>query len=152
STSATRDLGRLAGRAVLVVGGGDAAFENALLLADAGSRVALAVRGRPRARREFRARVAATPGIEILHGTTVLEFVGGDRLESVRLSAGGRVEERAFDGAVIKIGAVPNSEWCSARIRTDRAGFVQVKQAGRTSAAGVWAAGDIVRPALFAIP
>ena len=152
STSGTRDFDRLAGRVVLVVGGGDAAFENALRLAEAGSRVALAVRGRPRARPEFRARVAAAPGIEILRGATVAEFVGGDRLESVRLAVAGRIEERPFDGAVIKIGAVPNSEWCARDVRTDRAGFVRATAAGRTSTPGVWAAGDIVRPALFAIP
>jgi pyruvate/2-oxoglutarate dehydrogenase complex dihydrolipoamide dehydrogenase (E3) component len=58
SDSATRDRQTFAGEEMLVVGGGDAAFENALILADVGCRVTIAVRDAGNARREFRERVA----------------------------------------------------------------------------------------------
>ena len=151
STSATRDGASLAGRDVLVVGGGDAAFENALRLAELGSRVTLAVRGRPRARREFQHRVAGDPRIVIEPRTRVVEFLGDQRLRAVRLEGPGGIRERSFEGAVIKIGAVPNSEWCARAVHTDARGFVRAERSGRTSLPRVWAAGDLVRPRLFAI-
>jgi thioredoxin reductase (NADPH) len=151
STSATRDGPGLAGRDVLVVGGGDAAFENALRLADLGCRVTLAVRGRPRARREFQRRASGTPHITIEPRTRVVEFLGDQRLRAVRLEGPGGVRDRPFEGAVIKIGSIPNSEWCARVVRTDAGGFVRADGRGRTSVPRVWAAGDLVRPRLFAI-
>jgi thioredoxin reductase (NADPH) len=151
SVSATRDRARLAGRRVLVVGGGDGAFENALHLAAAGSQVVMAVRGRPRARRDFRQRVAGSPRIRVLTDTRVTAFLGRDRLRGACLEGPhGRIE-RPFEGAVVKIGWDPDSEWCADAVRTDRAGFVRVDARGRTSADRVWAAGDVVKSPLYAI-
>jgi len=151
STSATRDREALAGRDVLIVGGGDAAFENALHLAEAGSRVTIAVRGRARARREFRERAAAAPRIEVLPGARVTAFLGDDRLRAVRLERGGAERERAFEAAVVKIGSIPNTEWCARAVRADAAGFLRADARGRTSVPRVWAAGDVIRPPVFAI-
>ena len=65
SYSARRDREAFAGREVVVVGGGDGAFENALMLAAVGCRVLLLIRGRARARPSFEARVAAEPAIVV---------------------------------------------------------------------------------------
>ncbi len=146
SFSATRDQARLAGHPVVVVGGGDAAFENALLLAAAGSEVDLVVRREPRARPEFRERVAAEARIRLHTGRRVTAILGGDSVTSVRLEADGAASELATRGVVIKIGVLPNSEWCRGVLKTDADGYVLTDARLGTSAAGIWAAGDIVRP------
>jgi thioredoxin reductase (NADPH) len=150
SYSASRDRERFAGQDMLVVGGGDGAFENALLLAEVGCRVTLVSRGAPRARAEFVSRVAAVKAIQVRPLTRVLAFLGDQRLGAARLEGPGGVNEQPVVGAVIKIGATPNSAWCSAELDTSD-GYVMAGRAGRTSAAHVWVAGDVTRPALFAI-
>ena len=151
SYSATRDRDRLRGRAVAVVGGGDAAYENALILAAAGCDVTLVVRGAPRSRREFRDRVAAEPRIRIVQDARVTALVGADRLEALVLAGPGGERRLAVEGVVIKVGDVPNTEWCRGVIELDPDGFVVVDGHFRTSRARVWAAGDVVRTPLPSI-
>jgi len=150
SYSATRDRDRFAGQDVLVVGGGDGAFESALLLAEVGCRVTVAAREAPRARPDFARRVAAVKAIQVRPRTRVAAFLGDQRLRAARLQGPGGITEQEVVGAVIKIGASPNSAWCSSELDTSD-GFLLAGRAGRTSASQVWAAGDVTRPTLFAI-
>jgi thioredoxin reductase (NADPH) len=146
SYSATRDREQLVGRRVAVIGGGDSAFENALILADAGSAVTLISRGSPRARAEFRERVAQQPGIEHLERARVTSILGNDRVEAVCVESRRGAREVATEGVVVKIGMTPNTEWCAATLDLDPAGFVRVDEMLRTSAPRIWAAGDVTRP------
>ena len=151
SYSATRDRAQFAGRHVVVAGGGDAAFENALLLAAVGCMVTLAVRGAARARADFRARVAAEPRIEVRERTRVTAALGDDRLRAVRLSGPSGEEEVPAVGIVIKVGMIPNTEWCRDALAHDAEGFLSVNASLAASLPRVWAAGDVTRPALPAI-
>jgi thioredoxin reductase (NADPH) len=146
------DRPQLHGGDVAVVGGGDAAFENALLLADAGCRVTLLVRGRARARAEFQQRAAAHPAIARRDGARVVGIEGEGKVRSVRVeSSGGGVEAIPADAVVVKIGVQPNSEWCVDALDHDAEGYLRVDAAGATSRPHVWAAGDVTRPALFGV-
>jgi thioredoxin reductase (NADPH) len=151
SYSATQDRARLAGEDVAVVGGGDAAFENALLLAEAGCRVTLVVRASSRARPEFRARVEADPRIELLEHARVVEIEGGDRVRQVEIVGERGNFPLAVAAVVIKVGVLPNTEWCAGAVERDPEGYVIVDESLATSHSGVWAAGDVTRPPLFGI-
>jgi thioredoxin reductase (NADPH) len=155
SASATQDRARFAGEEVVVAGGGDAAYENALLLADVGCAVTLAVRGAPRARREFRERVAASPRIEVLEGTRVIGVLGAvageERVRAVRLEGPRGTFEQPAAGLVVKIGVVPNTEWCAASLELDPESYLSVDEHFGTSRPRVWAAGDVARPPLAGI-
>jgi thioredoxin reductase (NADPH) len=151
SYSATRDMAVLAGRRVVVVGGGDAAYENALMLAAAGCEVTLVVRGAPRARREFRDRVADEPRIRVELDLTVTAVLGEDSVRGVAVSSPVGAREIACEAIVVKVGVVPNTEWCRGALDHDAAGYLRVSGSFETSAPMVWAAGDIVRPALASV-
>jgi thioredoxin reductase (NADPH) len=149
--SATRDLQQLRGKSVVVVGGGDGAFENALILAKAGCTVTVAVRGTPRARREFREPVSNHARITVLEGTRIVGLVGDDRLRAVRMEGRGSTFEQEADAVVVKIGVVPNTEWCRGALARDHDGFIAV-DARLRARSRVWAAGDVTHPALAGIP
>jgi thioredoxin reductase (NADPH) len=149
SYSATRDRAWLAGHEVVVVGGGDAAFENALILVDAGCRVTVVVRGTPRAREVFRERVAAA-GVEVVEHARVSAVLGESRVSGVRLETPAGPVDRPAEAVVIKAGVVPNTEWCGAAIPLDPGGYVTVDASLRTRSPWVWAAGDVTRPAPLA--
>lgn len=149
SYSATRDRARLAGRAVAVVGGGDAAAENALMLAEAGCDVTLIARGALRARPAFRERVAADPRIRVLVHTRVSRVLGETQLTGLELESPTGGSRLACDGVVIKVGVVPNTEWCLDVLPHDDGGYLRVDEGFATGVPGVWAAGDVVRPAVL---
>ena len=151
SYSATRDRAQFAGHHVVVAGGGDAAYENALLLTAVGCTVTLAVRRAPRARAEFRARVAADPRIDVRKRTRVTAAIGGARLEAVRLAGPSGEEEVYAAGLVIKIGVIPNTEWCRRTLAQDAEGFLEVDATLAASRPRVWVAGDVTRPARLSI-
>ena len=111
------------------------------------------MRGEPRAREEFLERVAAERAIEVLLGTRVTRVMGDERLRTVRLAGADSDGEydRSFGGMVIKVGSVPNTEWCRATLEHDAEGHLIVDQEQRTSTPQIWAAGDVTRPALYAV-
>ena len=146
--TAARDPGAQAGQQVVVVGAGDAACENALILARAGARVTLLNRAqRLTCRREFARALQGKERITIRSECHVRRFIGTTRLEGVELSGPGGVEVLETQAALVRVGWVPNSEmlpdaWLDAR------GFVRVDSSTRvTNAERVCAAGDITGPA-----
>jgi len=148
SSSASRDRAVFAGRPVVVVGGGDAAFENALLLSEVGCQVTLVMRDLPRARHEFLELVSLDSRIEVLGAARITQIRGRDWVNSVRIESEDRAFERAVEGIVIKVGVIPNTEWCGGTLELDPDGYVRVDEALRTSKPRVWAAGDVTRPAV----
>ena len=147
--SATRDRDRLAGRAVAVVGGGDAAAENALLLAKAGCDVTLIARGALRARPAFRERVAAAARIRVMVHTRVSRVLGETQVTGLELESPTGGSRLACEGVVIKVGVVPNTEWCREVLPHDEDGYLRVDGEYATGVPGVWAAGDVIRPAVL---
>jgi thioredoxin reductase len=84
-------------------------------------------------------------GIQIVHGQVTRLVVEDDRLTGVQL-ADGRVVPRT--AVFLRPGNTPHPDGLLAGLgcRTDDAGFVTVDATGRTSTAGVWAAGNVVDP------
>jgi len=151
SFSANKDRAEFAGEEMAVIGGGDSAFENALLLTAVGCRVTVVARGSPRARVEYHRRVAADRRIEVMQKTRLIAVLGEERVRAVRL-AGPRGEfELPVAGVVIKVGVVPNTEWCAGALERDEEGFIPVDEQLGTSQPRVWAVGDVTRPPVAGI-
>jgi thioredoxin reductase len=133
---------------VVVAGGGDAAFENALLLAEVGCHVTLAVRSRePQARREFRRRVAESSSIEVLLETRVEAVLGQERVEGVRLAGASGPRDRPAEALFVKIGVVPNTEWCRGALPLDPDGYPIAGADARVAGTRAGGVGDLLRPA-----
>ncbi len=86
--SGVRDRAEAAGRHVVIVGGGDAALENALLLSETAAKVTVIHRGaRFKARDEFVSQVDGRNNVDILLNTTVSRIIGGDTLTAVEITS-----------------------------------------------------------------
>ena len=130
-----------------VVGGGDSACEEAVYLTKYGSQVHLIVRGdKLRASGAMADRVLANPAITVHWNRQVADASGGDWLEAITLRdpSSGASEELPVKGLFYAIGHTPNTRLVRGQLEVDSHGYLAT-EAGRpeTSAAGVYAAGDV---------
>jgi thioredoxin reductase (NADPH) len=143
--SGARDKHLLSGKRVLIVGGGDAAFENALLVSEFAASVSIAFRRpRPSARAAFQDEVRQRTNVGLLPETSVTRIVGDSFVQGVELTdSSGRDRDEPIDAVLIRIGVQPNSELVKQFLDVDRSGYVTVDHRGLTSAARVYAVGDV---------
>ncbi|MEP6900980.1 MAG: FAD-dependent oxidoreductase [Actinomycetota bacterium] len=137
------------GKKVLIVGGGDAAFENALILAERAEKVTLVHRRKDfRARAEFVEQVKNHPKIEVLAETAVQSIAGNKRIESLELKDLITNERRslAVDALLIRIGVEPNTAHLGEKIELDKNGYIEVNRNCETNIEGVFAVGDAANP------
>ncbi|MDT7778946.1 MAG: thioredoxin reductase [Acidobacteriota bacterium] len=140
---------RVAGEDVLVVGGGDAAAENALMLAEVCPTVTLVHRGKSlSARAEFAERIKGDHRITVFTEATLRSIEGGERVEAVEILRAGALKafRMAVRGVLVRVGVEPNSELFQGQLHTDERGYVVVTGEQETSAEMVFAVGDISNP------
>jgi thioredoxin reductase (NADPH) len=146
SHCASCDGAFFAGRDVCVVGGGDSALDEALVLAEHAARVTVFHRGEGlSAQHALQTKAAANGKIEIVFRTTVEEIVGAEAVSAVRLrdAATGAMRLQEIKGVFIYVGLEPNTAFLRDVLVLDAAGHVVTDIMMRTSLAGVFAAGDI---------
>ncbi|MCB0027711.1 MAG: FAD-dependent oxidoreductase, partial [Anaerolineales bacterium] len=143
---ATCDGAFYKGKKVLVIGGGNSAYEEGLFLTKFADQVDIAVRtAEPRASRILQEKVAGMAGVNVLLNQAVQGFKGDNELEAVLLEdrESGATSEQAYDGVFVFIGVSPNNELAQALTDTDAAGFVVTDKTFMTSAPGLFVAGDL---------
>jgi thioredoxin reductase (NADPH) len=134
------------GEDVVVVGGGDSALDEALVLAAHAARVTVVHRGaRLRAQQSVVARASADPRVAILLDTVVEEIVGGDAVSGVRLrdQKSGEARLQPVKGVFVHVGLEPNTIFLQGLVGLDGAGHIETDAMMRTSRPGLFAAGDI---------
>ena len=103
------------GKRIAVIGGGNSATEESLLLTKFADQVTILVRrGEFKATQIIQDKVLSHPKIKIRWNTEVKEFIGAEsKLTHLKLSAGRNKEEEVIpiDGAFIFIGLVPNTQF-----------------------------------------
>lgn len=147
--SGKKNAAFVAGKRAAIIGGGDAAFENALILAETAAHVALLHRRRDfRARPEFIAAVQKNPKVKIYTETAVRKIAGGERIESLEIEnlSSGETEILPVEALLIRIGVAPNTEIFRRQLKLNDAGYIEVDRDCQTSAADVFAAGDVANP------
>ena len=146
SSSASQDAPKVRGRRVGVVGGGDAAFENALILARHGCEVHLFCRSMPCARRAFVLRVKADAAITVWPIPTELRDVHphGDGRLRLELDTPRGEETLEVAGVFVRIGVEPVLPQVPESLLRDAQGYVVVDAFSRTNVPGLFAVGDLV--------
>lgn len=136
---------------VIVVGGGDAAVEEAVFLTRYAKKVFVVHR-----RDHFRATKSAqdelfkNPAVEVLFNTEVKSINGTDFVTGVTLfnNKTNAIYEMPIDGIFIYIGTQPQSELFKGQVETDEYGYIITDDNLQTSVKGVFAAGDVRKKAI----
>ena len=147
--SGARDRDEFAGEDVCVVGGGDAAAENALLLAEVCPTVTLVHRGKKlRARAEIVERLQGTHCVTVFTESELVRVMGGERVEAVEIRRRGALKpfQMAVGGVLVRVGYEPNTELFRGQVELDDGGYLRVTHEGETSVDNVFAAGDVASP------
>lgn len=131
---------------VIVVGGGDSAMEEALVLSKFASEVTIVHR-----RDQFRAsdamqqKVLANPKIEVIWNSVVSDILGEEKVIGVKLQNVNTQEitEKSIDGIFVAIGHDPVTKLFGSQIETDEKGYIRKQDHSRTNIEGVFVAGDV---------
>lgn len=133
-------------RDVMVVGGGDSALEEAMVLTKFAAKVYLVHRREGlRAIGVLQDRVRANPKIEIILNTEVQKINGAERVESVTLynHEQNRKWDVQVDGIFMYVGLTPNTDFLEGQLELSEEGYIITNDEMETSVSGIFAAGDI---------
>lgn len=136
------------GDTVMVIGGGDAALEEAIFLTEFADRVLIAVRrgeGELRATPVLQERAMSNPKIEFLYNSILDEICGKEIVNKARLynKKSGEVRDVPVNGIFIFIGSVPSSDLFRSLVDLDHDGYILTNENMETSVRGIFAAGDV---------
>ncbi|MCK9225270.1 MAG: thioredoxin-disulfide reductase [Candidatus Muirbacterium halophilum] len=146
SYCATCDGAFFRDKEIAVIGGGNAAIEEAIFLTRFASKVYIIHR-----RQGFRAagivleRAKKNPKIEFILDTVVEEFNGSEFLESIKIKNVITNKESVLnvEGAFLYVGFMPNTEGLKESIKVDEKGFIITQNNLETNIPGVFVAGDV---------
>ena len=133
------------GKTVGVVGGGNSALQEAILLSDLAEKVYVVqdldfLTGE----KKLAEQVYEKSNIEVITGTKVTAFKGETELNGIELTknADGSVSELSVDGLFIAIGLIPQNEAFANVINLDERGYASADESCTTVANGIFVAGD----------
>lgn len=130
---------------VIVVGGGDSAMEEALVLTKFANSVTLVHRkGSFKASEIMQKRVKENSKIKILFNSEVIEVMGEVVVSAVKLKNNktNEIKEMPIDGVFVAIGHMPNTS-AFKDIELDDQGFIKIHDHFLTNKEGVFVAGDV---------
>ena len=139
------------GKTVAVVGGGNSAAADALLLSKICAKVYLTHRrDTMRAEKVYHEPLMKAEGIEFLWNSEVSELIYDKRLSGVKIrnKQSGEESELSLDGLFISIGRSPVTAAFGGQVALDGSGYIIAGEDTKTNIEGVFAAGDVRTKAL----
>ncbi|MBU0598349.1 thioredoxin-disulfide reductase [Patescibacteria group bacterium] len=130
---------------VAVVGGGDAAIEEATFLTKFATKVYVMVRkDELRASQIMQDRANSDPKIEFLYNSEVVEVLGDNSVAGLKIknNKSGEEKELGVQGLFVAIGHKPNTEFLGDQLELTK-NYIKTTDNTKTSVAGVFTAGDV---------
>ena len=134
------------GKTVAVVGGGNSAASEALVLSRIAKKVYLIHRRDSlKASRSYNEPLRQAENVEFIWNSQVSELLGEEKLSGVKLQnvLSGQEQELQLDGLFISIGRQPATELFRGQLELDEGGYMVADESTRTSIPGVYAVGDV---------
>lgn len=131
---------------LMVVGGGDTAVEEAVFLTKFAKKVTMVHRrDKLRASHVMQQRALSNEKIDFLWNSELVEYLGGDSLEAVRIKNIQNGEEvvHKVGGVFVAIGHQPSTGFLKGIIDMDEQGYIKTRHNIETNIEGVFAAGDV---------
>lgn len=147
SYCATCDGDFFTGKEIVVVGGGNSALEEAVSLTRYATKVTIVHQFDQFQAFEYAvAEAKANPKIHFIMESSIVEFHGHEKLESVDIEnlKTGKTENFKTDGVFVFIGYVPNTEFLKGTVNMNKWNEIVVDSDMATSVPGVYAAGDSI--------
>ena len=141
-------------KVVMVVGGGNAAASDALLLSRICKKVFLIHRRDTlRAEKVYHAPLMQAPNVEFLWNHTVSALLYDEKLHGAQLRnvQTGEEQDVLCDGIFVSIGRTPATEFLKGQLSMDDSGYILTDECTRTNLPGVFAAGDVRQKSLHQI-
>ena len=139
------------GKTVVVVGGGNSAVADALILSRLAEKVILVHRRDSlRAEKVYHKALEEADNLEFRWNSVVSEVLHEDKVTGIRLKNVSSGEESVIpcDGVFVSIGRSPNTELLKGQVALDAHGYVSAGESCRTNIPGVFAVGDVRTKAL----
>ncbi|MDO4531393.1 MAG: thioredoxin-disulfide reductase [Bacillota bacterium] len=139
------------GKTVAVVGGGNTAAADAMLLSRICEKVyVIHRRNELRATKIYHDPLMQAENVEFIWDSVVTDLIAADSLQGLRLKQVKTEEERELpvDGVFVSIGRKPVTELLAGQIELDGAGYIIADESTRTNLPGVFAVGDVRTKAL----
>jgi len=132
------------GKTVAVIGGGNSALQEALLLSDLAEKVYLVqnldyLTGEEKLQEQLKSK----DNVEIILGAVVDELLGDSELKGINIkNEAGEIRQLTVDGMFVAIGLVPQNEPFAELVSLNSWGYVDAGEDCLTSAEGIFVAGD----------
>lgn len=136
------------GKRLVIIGGGDAALENAMILSKAADSVVIVHRRDSfSAQERFISGVQSAGNVEFMMNSVVQRIEGDEKVENVMVTDTKGVSHTIpADLVLIRIGFKPNSELLAGVCGLDENGYVIVDRNAQSSVPNVYAVGDVASP------
>lgn len=132
---------------IVVLGGGNSAFEEAIYLSDFASKITIIARNQISAYDEL-VKEAKDKNINIITNVLVKEFVGDDKISGVKLNNEDVIN---CDGVFIYYGYSADASFINNLNITNEKGYIEVDDNMKTSVEGIYACGDIIKKNVYQI-
>ena len=131
-------------KTVAVVGGGNSALQEAILLSDTAKKV-FVVQNLDffTGEKKLVEQLEKLDNVEIILGVTVDSFVGDNELEGIVIkNSAGETRKLDLDGLFVAIGLIPQNEAFKNVVKLDSRGYAEVDESCETETKGIFVAGD----------
>lgn len=131
-------------KVVAVIGGGDTALSEAVLLSKIVNKVFIIHRREKfRANKALQEKIKNIDNIEIIYNAIPTEIFGITNIDGIRIIIGDTKKDIAVDGVFIAIGNIPNSNIVKDMVLLDNDGYIIAGENGITSKKGLFVGGDV---------